>query len=638
MHFPRGSNNRFNEQSATRRTNNRVFDSQNNNRGGYNKGVIGANAPNDRNKLQEAEQHHLSFMMSSADAPTILPVRWTSQHGSGGNEDTNPNKMNSNFVIQYMCKPKVPIPPNANANINTLERKTRLRDGVTTQRQDYQDKNLNQNGRRETSNSYLNRRQNSVKPDRVLQEPMEWYDKCKARDRNKGIFTADQNPRNDATGTRQNPNGNRNGYECPEERDYFPYQFPSIWRDAFVYAQNASVCKYYQKESFNVKTRWECVEKFTNGPTKHYSKYNNQAECVTNGGQWLEFTQNLEVMPNINNEAQCNALKADFPKSNFKWARPINLDGDISEKCLVTLAAPGCKEMPFGRDNHLGNGADMEEIGYDMPLPYFPSGRDHQCVLRTRYNITTDDYDGWNTFADQNKDNSPVVQNPEAYIGATTQMQLAINTAQFGRTFQDRSHIWEVLSRPPTIPTQTVVKILSVQGKRCNIVQCYPAVEYDFVPRELKVSRNDMIQATWTGSNTHKNGPNGGDGQTGDDGQGKTGSDRSNIVGLMNRLDNYPLTSTHPANLFNNMKVIWSAYNPLNAPPTPKDLAIQMASSGYYKSAAAVDGSMNKLLDNTSASFRGSIFQMTNRGAFNYTCTRNNNFSNRSQKGTITVV
>ena len=58
----------------------------------------------------------------------------------------------------------------------------------------------------------------------------------------------------------------------------------------------------------------------------------------------------------------------------------------------------------------------------------------------------------------------------------------------------------------------------------------YPAVEYDFVPNDLEIKEGDLIHIQWTGSNTHNNGNPGGDGQTGDAGEGRGG--QYNILNL----------------------------------------------------------------------------------------------------------
>lgn len=628
LHYPRGSNNRLREKSANRNNGNRVFDSQNNNRGGYNVGI--REAGQDGN--QESEQYQQEYFQSSTTGKTYMPIRWTSQHGSGGEEDTNPNKLNANFVIQVMLQPAT-----------TESRYERMRDGTSQSTQDYSqpqqryDRTLRRNIYKESSNTFINRRNNRVRTDRVLQEPFEWYDKCRVRERNKGLFTADQNVNNNqgSTATRQNPNGQRRGYECPEERDHFPYWHPSPWVDIMVYSKNASMCDYYKKESFNTKNKWECVENFQNGGTSHYSNFNNQADCTTGGGQWLEFSQYLEILEDATTEAACNAKKAQNPGTKIEWARPINLNGNINKKCLVKPPALQCAEYPFGRVNHLGNGADLGEIGYSWEIPHFPSGKTMAAVFRTRYNITTDDYDGWSIDSRQNgNEKSPVVNNPNAYFGASEPLALAINTAQFGRTFQDRSHKFYLKPRPASMAANDI-KILSVQGKRGNIVQTYPGVEYDFVPKNLETKTNELIHVLWTGSNTHDNNPPGGDGQTGDDGEGQGGTDRSNILGMRNRLDNWPIPDDHPENFLNHIEVKWSAYS--DQTPTAGDLGVQLASSGYFKDYDSVDSTLQNQLNNASPSFKGAVFRIKKKGTYHYMCSRNNNFSNRSQKGSFVV-
>jgi len=202
MHNPRGSNNRLNEATANRQNADRLFDSQNNNRGGYNVGDSGkaasSRAETDTNALYDfstntptsTAQYSMMFYEGS-----ILNVEWTNQHGCGGREATDPHQQNCDIILQYMCE-------TTDNTANPATDKAMhyivagIHDGTATTTPtepqtitDVPNANNAQNGRH---------------------EPESFYYECKRRNRNNGLFTADQRlAGNSAIFTRQNPNGNR---------------------------------------------------------------------------------------------------------------------------------------------------------------------------------------------------------------------------------------------------------------------------------------------------------------------------------------------------------------------------------------------------------------------------------------------
>ena len=97
---------------------------------------------------------------------------------------------------------------------------------------------------------------------------------------------------------------------------------------------------------------------------------------------------------------------------------------------------------------------------------------------------------------------SVISNNPDVNVGRGNNnkipLQLAINTAQFGRTFQDRSHIFNIIPRKDHFKNCEIHNV-NVKGKRGNIVQTYPAVEYDFRPKDLKIDSSNCVHIQWAG-------------------------------------------------------------------------------------------------------------------------------------------
>ncbi|XP_057297072.1 protein DD3-3-like isoform X2 [Hydractinia symbiolongicarpus] len=545
-----------------------MFDSQNNNRGGYNVGSL--------------------YYYEGSE----LPIEWTNQHSCGE------KNAHCELVVQYMCDDQ-------------------LRDGSTTVTIP------DQRGRCKNYDCNTDVRYG-------MNENYGWYRNCKYRKRNKGLFTADQKLKGEtAKYTRQNPGGTRRGYECPEERDYYPYWHPTPWKDIAILTNNVTHCEKYQSESQNVKDKYSCV------PPEGYIDFLVKARGPKKDRKPIPITKE-----------ECE--KISYP-----------IGSNITAKWVKTsswgLPPPDCFLSPKSRDNHNGNGPGGFPNMFNWTILDTPH---EHCTLRLRYNISTADYDGMTTTASNNAvgkayakldigslvglseeeavkrgyvfKNNPTI-NPlfagdkDNSIGTKLQLQLAINTAQYGRTFQDRSHSFAIRSRLAKLKGAKIHN-LNVRGKRGNIVQVYPAVEYDFVPNRLSASVGDHIHFQWTGSNTNPNN---------NDGQGLAGTDRSNVVLLTSQL--YPegepgkavaenlkfghFGNNYPAHL-NNATFLGFFRQDL--------VSLAVLSPGQLR------GELSEL-DDAGTYFDLPPRKITRAGDYHYMCTRNNNFSNRGQKGKIVV-
>jgi len=647
LHNPRGCNNRLNEKSANRNNANRLMDSQNNNRGGYNvidlddtDGFDGNDPYADISTMYspDANLDNVQYNMVYQEG-SLLRMTWTAQHGCGNAFN------NCNFVIQFGCDTSDTF----SGNFNSKPYK-----GLGIRMNIVNGGNTNTPGDTADVDNIAQTYNNNNQANRGRHESEEFYAMCRNRDRNQGLFLADQKLKGNAQKyTRQNPNGNRNGLECPEERDYYPWTSPSPFRDVAWLGNDVEYCKTnIAPFSQNVSPKGACTGGTADDlPNDAQIEANNEAECEDAAGTWVETSWG-----ETNNEAFAEKL---------------------------------CNEQNWSQANHLGNVDGTAKGGqtdsYEWWIPDFDSltdengwkchsytgdvgGADQEVkyvrgVMRLRYNISTMDYDPYTTNSSWNNDPangviSPITQNPTVDIGTYMQgFRLAINTAQTGRTFQDRSHVFNIMKKP-AVPTGDAAAAaamasqvqannllnVNVRGKRGNIVQTFPAVEYDFEPNDFNLEQGQCVHFQWGGSNTHNNGNPAGDGQAGDAGEGRGGSDRSNIMEMSALRNSYPMPYDQYASFFDAV----TCKRPMeDTILSAADVKIVLATQGYFSSEeAAADNNngdnVDPLLNNVSGAFKQGVVCCTDAntpvGDYYLVSTRNNNFSNRSQKMKIKVV
>ena len=492
---------------------NRLFDSQNNNRGGYNVG--------DSNAEQNGSGRGDSLGQMTYYKTEVMQVEWSAN--SFRVEDTN-----AEFILQYTCD-------DMSNTLWDVGGGNGLRDG---------------DGSTNANNGNTNRIVDESQAGYGRHEPQQFFDDCNVRNRNRGLAVFDQNLFDSARSTRQNDGGNGYGFECPEERDYYPYWHPTPWKDAAIFTSDPTRCSYYAANSENVLGRSHC-----NGEPE----YNNQVDCVDNGGTWAQEPS---------------------------WMIP----------------APACADIATAKDPNV-----MDAFSFKWTIPNDISDN-ARCVVRARLNVSSSDFDGWNTYASNQP--ADITSDPEINVMGTygaAVLQVNINTAQMGRTFQDRSHVFIVRDRPLSVPLGATIHSIEVKGRRGNIVQVYPAVEYMFSPRELTIPQGDFVHIHWTGSLSSPDG----------NGQGAAETDKTNVVCTASAGSVIPLLFSDPAcTLFQSL-----------AQHT------DFATAGFAGTLATVDD----LLNNVPASYDGALFSPS-VGDHSFMCTRNTHFSNRAQTGIIHVV
>ena len=396
-------------------------------------------------------------------------------------------------------------------------------------------------------------------------------------------------------------NDKRHGYECNHERldkDHPASPF-------FPIVELAADCSTAQ-----TKRDWRhvCQTRQSNDKATFALHHADETSCA---GDWLVVYSALHA-------SDAKQTDCTGPNQVFGYELTeddIRMGRALVKKCLQRAPTPRLCSRPFNtKRGALSNFDDGEYPRFEWRIPQVT--RETKCVLRLRYFVES--------VVTRNRDDEKV------RFYAALDQPLSEQLPRRLDVYQDRSHVFILAPRPAEIGVNRRLINVNVRGKRGNIVQTYPAVEYDFVPNQLALHVGDAIHLQWSGSNTHHNDQPGGDGQTGDAGQGQSGTDRSNFLQLAQLDQNYPIPFEH-ASLWRNVEWLWSSVSDVDMNDM-RNLAVYYAYSGYYECYKKCKRAYDKLelvdakLNTAPASVRGHVFAFTAANStFHFISTR---FSN----------
>eukprot|EP01097_Dermamoeba_algensis_P004148 TRINITY_DN2754_c0_g1_i1.p1 TRINITY_DN2754_c0_g1~~TRINITY_DN2754_c0_g1_i1.p1 ORF type:complete len:481 (+),score=57.53 TRINITY_DN2754_c0_g1_i1:466-1908(+) len=405
-------------------------------------------------------------------------------------------------------------------------------------------------------------------PRYTIHEPYSHYQLCSTRERNRGLFGGPVILNGTkATNTRQNPDGTPYGWECPEERDYYPYWHPTIWKDIAIQTDDAkNRCDLFTKQSQNVLDKGTCSL-----PT-----YNYPFLCKSNGGDW-------------NNMGKFN------------------------------IASPKCMAAPWSAPNQLGVTSNGHPYSFNWTLP--TTSQPLRCVVRIRYNITSTDISK-SADAQMNARFSPFQNDMEVQLDAKkdpniwSNVTLGTNGKAIGKTFEDRSFVFNIIPRPAELQDKTIYN-LNVRGKRGNLVDIFPAMLYDYVPNPLLMYHDSLVHIQWSGSDYNP---------PARDLPGLAGTDRHNFVQIENKGSNYPLPLSS-----------WTIFSHLSD-PFKTSISIRLATANQTLSQC---DSASEKTDCSVLNLAPAVFSVPpvelKPGEYSFMCTRNNRFGQAIMKGTILV-